>query len=370
MDGIIKMVLEKKFSENIKKNLLEQEIYKLFVNQCNNIKVLHWKTSQPLSLFPGASECFSRLRSLDINVDLVNSEALCEMAKICKGLNKLTIENYYQDLPGLISLIDAQKNLKSILILPLNGTKKGTCEKLSKALARKGDTIRYLYFGSGTIGNIPLSFLTSLTFLSRLTIMVYTNYEEVSEKFRQYLSISEFPNLEYLHIHELPCFKELAILIEKTNGNILCVNSYTSDKATKGAGTLIKAIANNCPKIKELSVRLEAQDFVYVKPLLLNCRCLKRVVMRICSSEFLNGNMGDDLLDNLTKFAPSTLTEIFISRGWKYSIDAFEQFLESCRDRSLRSFGFTYHDMNYITEGHEVVVKRYIKEGVIKEFIK
>ena len=39
---------------SISNNLLEQEIYKLFVGQCKNTKRLRWETSQPLSLFPGA----------------------------------------------------------------------------------------------------------------------------------------------------------------------------------------------------------------------------------------------------------------------------------------------------------------------------
>ena len=42
-------------NDNHKRNLLEQEIYKLFVSQCKGIKYLWWETSQPLSLFPGAS---------------------------------------------------------------------------------------------------------------------------------------------------------------------------------------------------------------------------------------------------------------------------------------------------------------------------
>ena len=81
-----------------------------------------------------------------------------EMGQICKDLNRLTIWNCYQDLPGLIFLIDVQRNLKSVAIYP-NLNKKGTCKELGKTLARKSDTIIHLYLGSVSI--IPLSFLTS-----------------------------------------------------------------------------------------------------------------------------------------------------------------------------------------------------------------
>ena len=114
--GIINMIFEEFSAEDSHRNLLEQEIYKLFVSQCNNIKKLQWETSQPLPLFPGASTCFSQLNRLFVDIDLVDSNALYEMAQICKGLNYLTIYDCYQDLPGLISLIDAQKNLTSVTI--------------------------------------------------------------------------------------------------------------------------------------------------------------------------------------------------------------------------------------------------------------
>ena len=58
-------------NDNHKRNLLEQEIYKLFVSQCKVIKNLWWKTSQPLSLFPaGASTSFSQLNNLCIYLKL------------------------------------------------------------------------------------------------------------------------------------------------------------------------------------------------------------------------------------------------------------------------------------------------------------
>ena len=44
---------------------------------------------------------------------------------------------------------------------------------------------------------------------------------------------------------------------------------------------LIKAIANNCPKIKKLYTILVPEDFIHVKLLLLNCRFLEASHCRI-----------------------------------------------------------------------------------------
>src|ERR1051325_6062620 len=87
-DKIVKVMVEFDTVKPESYNLFEQEIYKLFVSQCNNIKTLQWETSQPLPLFPGASTCFSQLNRLYVDIDFVGSNALYEMAQICKDLNE------------------------------------------------------------------------------------------------------------------------------------------------------------------------------------------------------------------------------------------------------------------------------------------
>ncbi|PKC50718.1 hypothetical protein RhiirA1_485525, partial [Rhizophagus irregularis] len=183
------------------------------------------------------------------------------MAQLCKDLNVLIIHDYSQEkISGLISLIDAQRKLKSV---SFEHIKKGpTCKELSEALARKGNTINKLNLRSVRI--IPPSFLTSLTNLKKITI--YSDYdsdEDTKEEFQNYLAISEFPELQILCLNGLSCFKESATLVEKTKGNISQVNIYTFDNVAENTGLLIKAIANNCPNIEQLSTYLVPEDFDY-----------------------------------------------------------------------------------------------------------
>jgi hypothetical protein len=236
------------------------------------------------------------------------------MSQICKGLKRLSIREFSQDLPGLISLIDAQKNLKCVRIYP-NRNKKETYKELGKALARKGSTLTELSLAIPTItSTISPSFLTSLIKLKTLSIRNYENYEDTSEAIRylqKYLAILEFPYLEYLNIYGLSCFKEFAMLIEKTNGNISLIHINPANNAAKNVGMLIKAVANNCPAIKSLTTYLESKDFIHVKSLLLNCRYLEHI--RFDRLNFIineDDNLGDELLDILTKFSPKSLTDI------------------------------------------------------------
>ncbi|RGB23230.1 hypothetical protein C1646_774821 [Rhizophagus diaphanus] len=364
---IIEMVLGD-LRRYYKRNILEQEIYKLFVSQCKNIGELRWQTLQPLSLFPGASTCFSQLYNLFIDVFSLNSDTLYEMSKFCKNLNSLSIHNFSKDLPGLVSLIDAQVNLRRVNLCTI--FKGGNCEELSKALTRKCNTISYLSFNS--IGTIPPSFLSSLVNLKWLSIFNNEDYEDIEDDIKElqkYLSISEFPNLQYLNINGLSCFKELSMLVEKTKGNLSHIDIFNIDRdIAKNTGMLIKAITENCPNIKLLFTYLEPQDFIHIKSLLINCRYLKTI--RFDSLDFFmdenDNNIGDELLDILISFSPKCLNDITISKSWKFSINTFERFFESFRDRPLHYYYMICHGRSYITEEHKIMVKQYIEEGVIK----
>jgi hypothetical protein len=350
------------FISDYKTNCFEQEIYKLFVSQIENVKVLIWQTSQPLSSFPGASTCFNQLNRLTINLNYVNSKSLYMMSQICKDLNFLDIRYCSYDDPGLISLIDSQKDLKEVRLY----TRRGTCKELSKALARKGKMINILYLN--LISTIPPSFLISLTNLTQISIY---NDEENNDsisptviEFQQYLAISEFPNLQSLSVMGLSCFKELAILIEKTKGNISRIHIDTTNRLAQNTGMLIKAIAKSCPKIKKLTTYLEPKDFIHVKSLLIKCRQLEEITFD--SLNIFVNDIGDELFDILTKYSPMSLIDISISSVWSCSISAFELFFESCRERTLLNFNIIYNSKVYITEYHRDIVRRYSNEGVIR----
>ncbi|EXX53419.1 hypothetical protein RhiirA5_424587 [Rhizophagus irregularis] len=364
--GIIDNIIKVVFKENLsivdyskKRNLLEQEIYKLFISQCEGIKELDWRTSQPLPSFPGAITFFSQLYSLYIDLYYVDSHNLYQMAQICKDLNALYVRNFIQDIPGLISLINAQRNLK-IISFDFN-IKKGTCEGLSEALARKGCTINELSL-FGSVGIIPHSFLTSLINLKDLTIYYdCENYGGIKE-FQKCLANSEFPNLQFLEIDDGSlCFKELAMLIEKTKGNITYISVYMSNRSADNTGMLLKAISNHCPNIENLTTYIGSDDLIYVKSLLMDCNNL----MSLCLNSFNeNNDMGDELLNILIRFSPKYLTDITISGNLEYSISAFINFFESYRERKPLCF-YINDNGEHITTGHVDVVNKYYGERII-----
>ncbi|CAB4439302.1 unnamed protein product [Rhizophagus irregularis] len=194
--------------------------------------------------------------------------------------------------------------------------------ELDEALARKGCTINNITLFC-LVGVISHSFLTSLVNLKRLSICYrLKSYEGI--EFKKYLANTIFPDLRSLIINDdSSCFKELAMLIEKTKGNISDVSIKTLDISVENTGMLLKAISNHCPKIEQLTTHLGPNDLIYVRSLLMNCKILVRLTLDSLNSCNENNGIGDELLDILTKFSLKTLTYITINGNLVYSIDAF-----------------------------------------------
>lgn len=237
------------------------------------------------------------------------------------------------------------------------------CGELSRVIARKGSTIYKLTLFS-SVGYISHSFLTSLINLKSLYIYhnFYINdYKKIKEFQQYYFANLEFQDLQYLFIEGLICFKECAMLVEKTKGNILSVDVNTLDILSMNTGMLIKAIANNCPKIERLSTYLVFKDLIYVKLLLLNCSNLTYLAFNNLNE---NDNIGDELVDILIKFSPKSLKKIMFKGKWKYSIDVFDRFFEGCWRRNYNIVAIE-EIRNLITIEHAEFFREYISEEVV-----
>ncbi|PKY35576.1 hypothetical protein RhiirB3_456560, partial [Rhizophagus irregularis] len=159
-------ICSNKYQEKYK--ILEQEYYKLFINNCKNITNFRWNTTLPLYQYPGASTCFSQLRTLVA--------------------------------PGLIKFIDNQKILQSLYLHnSIKGERKSI--QLSETIEKKAVTLKRF-----SLENVLLSlkFLPSLINLEQLKLKL-ENYCYLSEKdWKKYLLIASFPKLQYLKAQYLP----------------------------------------------------------------------------------------------------------------------------------------------------------------------
>jgi hypothetical protein len=344
--------------------ILEQEIYKLFINNCNNIKIFQWETIQPLPRFLGASKCFSQLRFLSIDLELVNSISLFEMSQICQNIEYLGLRNCNQDIPGLINFIDIQKNLQSLNFYLYNTGIKNQCLQLSEVIERKAITLKKFTIVSD-ITLISPKILPSLINLESLEIdgraMNKENVELHIKEWRKYLSLASFPNLQYLKT-DWPFFRE-HLLIEKSNGNILEIRIYRNNDPiyTK---QLINSISTFCPRIERLTICVEIDNFDGIKNIFLNCNQLKKIYLLTKNEDKL---ICDDLLKILLDYSSKIFYEFCFDDNWIFTVEALENFFENWRCRNPLIFKKYGYKRLYFKEDHEFLVRKYYNEGVIKE---
>src|ERR1041384_2549550 len=178
-----------------KNKILAQEIYGLFINNCNDINEFSWMTTCPISRYPRASTCFSKLSVLKVDLNFVTSADLLGMARICQSIEDLSIRHCGGDLTGLIALIDTQRNLQSLHFhTDRNDSLEDQWEELSKGVERKAATLKKFNIKSGEYSISPKIFpsLINLEYLK-----IWDGFSNTKE-WEKYLSIASSPNLQYL----------------------------------------------------------------------------------------------------------------------------------------------------------------------------
>ncbi|RGB41389.1 hypothetical protein C1646_810712 [Rhizophagus diaphanus] len=375
INGIINLLIEDEKSDimnfqNIQNSykliLLEQEIYKLFINNCKNIISFHWQTVLPLFQFPGSFTCFSKLYSLIIDFQCINSLTLNNMAQICQNIGDLKLLYCNGNNPGLIKLVDAQKNLKSLLIYFKGGQKR--CTQLSEVIERKAGKLTKLII-KPCIAPISPKFLLSLKYLKHLELNNDNGYEFYDEgiemqEWRKYLSIVSFPELQYLKISYLPNYDDYK-LIEKSHQGLLEINICRRYEYQDSVYTskLIKAIAKYCPRIKKLAIDVELENLDEIREMLLNCPQLETIDLSAINEKQI---ICDKLLEVIIDFSPKSLYKFSFNGYWIFSVEGLQIFFENWRNKFPIKFYISFSDESWVTEEYGIILKKYIDEGIIK----
>jgi hypothetical protein len=100
---------------NHKPELLEQELYKLFISECSSIKYLGvGLLNYPIHDFPGANNWFSNLRELSCMTSQPSSH-FYGLGQICRSIEKISVYLFSENV-GLAKLIEMQKQIKYVNI--------------------------------------------------------------------------------------------------------------------------------------------------------------------------------------------------------------------------------------------------------------
>ncbi|CAB5185617.1 hypothetical protein RhiirA5_432810 [Rhizophagus irregularis] len=364
--------------ERYKKYILNQEIYKLFINNCKGLKLFYWDTSHPLFKYQGATTCFSQLCTLKINLIFVTIGNLFDMIQICQNIKHLEVTNCNKNIEGLVDFINIQRNLQSLCIDFLAKEKLhfSIFRPLNDIIMKKASTLKK-FTVRPFIRLLSPKILTSLINLQHLEIISDADFTLIlggstMEVWDEYLSIASFPNLQYLEIYfntDLFFTKDY-MLIEKSNGNILEIN-IRREKLHDPIYTkiLIITISKCCPKIKKLTINIEPENFEDLKEIFLNCTQLEMMSLSLDSEE----HNGDKLLEIILDYSPETLREysFFKKENSIFTTKGLEKFFENWKkSKSPLIFNIIndyYSNEENFTDNNKII-KKYFDEGVIKEY--
>ncbi|PKC54104.1 hypothetical protein RhiirA1_477959 [Rhizophagus irregularis] len=326
--------------ERYKKYILNQEIYKLFINNCKG------------NLF--------------------------DMIQICQNIKHLEVTNCNKNIEGLVDFINIQRNLQSLCIDFLAKEKLhfSIFRPLNDIIMKKASTLKK-FTVRPFIRLLSPKILTSLINLQHLEIISDADFTLIlggstMEVWDEYLSIASFPNLQYLEIYfntDLFITKDY-MLIEKSNGNILEIN-IRREKLHDPIYTkiLIITISKCCPKIKKLTINIEPENFEDLKEIFLNCTQLEMMSLSLDSEE----HNGDKLLEIILDYSPETLREylFFKKENSIFTTKGLEKFFENWKkSKSPLIFNIIndyYSNEENFTDNNKII-KKYFDEGVIKEY--
>ncbi|EXX78307.1 hypothetical protein RirG_016160 [Rhizophagus irregularis DAOM 197198w] len=370
---------------NYYKFIIQQEFYCFFMKKCRDLKYLDMRSIEhQIFYFPENKNCLDLLCELKCDTS-IDSSYFYGISQFCQRIQKLVVINTdYSPNPGIVKLIEVQKNLKHFEWIDdfLNSF---ITEHLYKdsffALEKKAESLNYLriYFYYVEDNDQPL-FLEVLLKLYKLKTLIIGENLFLSKEQLKTLKKQVYPELEILNIE----YNEINVassLIENSGGLIKKILlkphdiidfELQNDNFNESSLNFIRKVYKNCPLIEYLSILISPtkENFIELEKLLKRCQNLKSLLIVIFDNDEdtyeENLEYGDELLNILIRSAPPNFNEIRFSNEFEFSLDILEEFLENWRGRSALSL-FTI-DPIYESGNYLKLINKYKNDKVIKDF--
>ncbi|GES82597.1 hypothetical protein GLOIN_2v1876960 [Rhizophagus clarus] len=366
IDQMIQLVLRKQQSttSNYQKNLLSQEILKMFMNQVSSLRSLDiysgYSKEIILDRFPGAKRCLNYLTEFKCSSD-IDPKFFNQISRICHNIQILNIKFGNDTSDGLAELISSQNNLKSVTLQNYytttdNGKKViDTLKKFSSTLIKL--KIRKSY--------MPLLFISD--FINLQELILSSDYYGGCNYFNQLQDVT-FPQLKVLKFYT---FLEVEILIKflEINGKNLR-ELYIRDENN----SLNLAIAKFCPNLETLFTKFIDKEPETLKTILTNCQNLEKINFW-CGYRYLNEK---EFLEILTEYSPKNFYKlemyyVFNAQSKLFSKE-LENFFIDWNDRTSKKLLSLViikdHESLSLEENDKnmKIIQSYMKLGFIKNF--
>ncbi|CAB4430531.1 unnamed protein product [Rhizophagus irregularis] len=345
------------FYNNDQRNLIIQEIYKIFMIKCSNIKFLDIiGILQPFYKYPEEEIKISKIQELQCKSN-DNPLLFNKLTQICKFIQKFIII-YTNSNIELTKLIESQLKVKYIKIFYMI---EDDDILIYQAIMKHSTTINYLDLTIENNLNFINILLPKLINLKKLILHGSLFYRLDLDK--QFIS-SFYPKLQILQLCSIS-FSIIIKIIQNTEGNlqIIWLGSNKFENVDQN-GQLIRTISQHCPNLKYLKIFLKDYYLEDFKQLLINCSLLEGIVI-YTDNLYLN-YCGDELLNILKEYSPINLHKLELDYC-KFEIKSLDSFLNNWRNRRSLYLYSVNTEYNHIDKFNDMI-ELYKKEGIIKKF--
>ncbi|RGB28391.1 hypothetical protein C1646_767877 [Rhizophagus diaphanus] len=344
--------------------IFKDEILGIFINE--NTKYTHlyipYQFDNQIHLIPGAKRCFSELKFLRCNTS-INDNVLSGLTEICKSIKELELFiNVHNNNYGIVKLIETQKNLFDIRFITYSQNLDGTfCNILENSLNKHANTIQYFKMTTPPTTNI----LSSLINLKELELNgnKNCNLEDLGNLFLPFLRILRVSNIQVEY---------LTNLIKNTNGYLIEIKIDNINHDDNNNRKIIKAIYQNCPKLKYLKLLLKNSNIFELEKLLIKCQNLNGLY--ILTDYYIDTIFyWNDLFEILTTSSPKNLFKFKfnINSSKPIKLESLKLFFDNWKGRNpmLLQLSNSYYCINngdmkkYID-----LIKKYKVEGIVKKY--
>jgi hypothetical protein len=365
---IILRCIEEILVDKINNNgtILENEIWKMFMNKSSIIKYLE-PTYIPIYYFPGGITCLQDLVELECSTS-VYSKFYFDLAQFCRNIQRMSIEicetNTINDNPGLLLLIELQNGLREMRLTSFNQT---FYTKLGEVLIKQVDTLTSLYFIDFVC--IPIDSLNQFINIKKLYICFPYGYN-----FRL-LKFINLPRIEIINIQggngrnyeDLSLFKEYGQMIEKTQGTIreIIVDVDEWPEEEEMILYFIKSLIKSCPILEAAKIWFIEGHLEIFEEFLISCKNLKKLIIETTSvTGFWNSIEVSPLL-NILANKTKNLNEITFIGILNCSSEDLIKFLESWRGKKKLYISF---NRNSNLAQHRNIFEYFKSEGILKSW--
>ncbi|CAG8722251.1 21855_t:CDS:1 [Rhizophagus irregularis] len=323
--------------------------------------------------FPEAKTRFKTLCELKCDTS-IDSSYFYGLACICQYIQSIIIINVKTESnPGLVKLIEVQKNLKYFeWIDDFNDDDLADPYKdIFLELEKKGDILNHLVLFFQWIEGLDYHYKSMQNLLPKLHKIKTLIINDISFVDETLSKLLVYNDLETLNVSYITVY-EASIIIENSGGRLkevslkpcrflMCASNFSVDSLI-----FIRKIYENCPLIESLSLSfsLSKDHLTELENLLKVCQNLKSLLL-IRTNMYEKGS-EENLLKLLIKSAPNNLRELRFLIKFEFSLKVFEEFLKEWRGRPALSI--LTSDPIYENEDYKNLINNYKNEGIIKAF--